>query len=75
MNFVKHHWKNFALEDVANGDEGSGSLGKRERKTTATMKESLDQANDQDTTKKKRKDNKGKENVSSDQADTTRQEG
>ena len=39
------------------------------------MKESFDQANDQDTTKKKHtKDNKGKENVSSDQADT-RQEG
>lgn len=38
------------------------------------MKESLDQANDQDTTKKKRKDGKGKENVSCDQADSTAQE-
>lgn len=38
------------------------------------MKESLDQANDQDMTKKKRKDGKGKENISCDQADSTAQE-
>ena len=55
---------NFPSENFANEDEGSGSLGKTKRKRTAIINESLDQANDQDMTKKKRTGSKGKENVS-----------
>ena len=57
----------FTSKDTENEKEGSGSLGKRKRKTTAIMRESLDQANEQDTTKKKRNDNTGKENVNCNQ--------
>ena len=53
-------------DHIEDKEELGGSLGKRKRKrkTTAIMMESLDQANEQDVTKKKkRKDNVGKENV------------
>ena len=45
--------QNFTSKDTENKNEGTGSLGKRKRKTTAIMRESLDQANEQETTKKK----------------------
>ena len=56
--------KNFTLKDTENRKEGSGSLGKRKRKTTAIMRESLDQASEQDN-QKKCSHNTGKENVQS----------
>ena len=60
---------------IEDKEELGGSLGKRKRKTTAVMMESLDQANEQDATKKKkRNDNAGKENVNCSQAATPRQE-
>ena len=44
--------QNFTLKDTENKNEGTGSLGKRKRKTTAIMRESLDQGNEQEMTKK-----------------------
>ena len=50
-------------KDVQGKDGNSGSLGKRKRKTTAVMKESLDQEKEQDVGKKRRKGNMEKENI------------
>jgi len=53
---------NISLQDLPSKharekDRNSGSLGKRKRKATAVMKESLDQEKEQDAGKKRRKSN------------------
>ena len=60
---------NVSLQDLSSKDvqqkhgNSTGSLGKRKRKTTAIMKESLDQEKEQDVGKKRRKGNMEKENI------------
>jgi len=59
---------NVSLQDLPSKhaqekDGNSGSLGKRKRKATAVMKESLDQEKEQDAGKKRRKSNMEKENI------------
>jgi hypothetical protein len=63
-------------KDVQEKDGNSGSLGKRKRKTTAVMKESLDQEKEQDVGKKRRKGNMEKENINgTNQLATAKQKG
>ena len=63
-------------KDVQQKDGNSGSLGKRKRKTTAVMKESLDQEKEQDMGKKRRKGNTEKENINgTNQLATAKQKG
>ena len=64
-------------KDIEEKDENSGStLGKRKRKTTALMKESLDQDKEQDESKKRRKGNMEKENINgTNQLATAKQKG
>ena len=64
-------------KDIEEKDENSGStLGKRKRKTTALMKESLDQDKEQDVSKKRRKGNMEKENINgTNQLATAKQKG
>ena len=63
-------------KDVQQKDGNSGSLGKRKQKTTAVMKESLDQEKEQDMDKKRRKGNMENENINgTNQLPTAKQKG